>query len=214
MISKSTRLRIALLAVVILTAGCTGNQAARDVAANTSKALSSYEKGIAAKIAAEKAFYAQEQAKLVEILLGTVCPDSDAAIAAGDKKKKCAPRKVTDTLLYGRIVNTANREARLAAESMVLDARPKHMAMTIKFVLEGVAEDFTFHRTISQRRADLRANLLKELAKLDSQKKKLEAVRKKLDKLAKPSDALSDFKVLQAFAGELKKIVENAKPGS
>ena len=184
---------------------CTGPEDSRNVASQTASSLSVYETQVKTKIAAEKRFYSRGQAALFEYLSGRVCSTPSDA---------CKPREAPKTLLYTRIVNNANSEARMAAESIVYAANPRLMSVTMDFVRKGLSDDLEFHRSVVERRVQLRENLLKELARLEIQSNQLKKVKQSLDKLSKESNGLPDPEIIKSFSEVIKEAVEKRSGGS
>lgn len=186
-----------LTGLCLILASCAGPKAAREVATETLSALSTYEKQVNEKVATEKAFYKNAEAKLRISLFGRI--PIDAEPGASEIKK---------SLAWGRIVNRAHRDARLAAETLVNSPRPNVMATTIAFVQSGVEADAADYRDLSERRVRLRTAFLKELVKIDQQKERLKKVRKSLETLSKKPSKSSQFKLIKEFAGPIKDAYE------
>ena len=195
-------LRINLLAAACsMVVACAGPQAARDVATETLSALSAYEKQVSEKITREKAFYRDAEAKLRVSIFGAYSIDVPAD--ASDIK---------ESLAWGRIVNRAHREARVASEALVNSPRPNVMTTTIAFVKSGVDADAADFRDLSERKFRLRTSFLKELVKFDQQKARLKKVQTSLETLSKKPSNRSQFKLIKEFAGPIKEAFEKLPP--
>ena len=194
----TNRLAPVAMALALFATACTGSEAARDVAKSTIAIITANEKQVNDKVIAEKAFYRNEQAALRAYLTGTV------NLKSGDKQTL----NVTESLVWGRIVNNANRDARLTAEALVNSTRPNVMGVSIAYIQKGVDADNAAYRELAARRTRLRENLLKELAKLDQQKSRLKKAKKVLTKLTKAPDAAGDFNLIKNYADVIKNAIE------
>ena len=82
------------------------------------------------------------------------------------------------------------------------------------FVRKGLSDDLEFHRSVVERRVQLRENLLKELARLEIQSNQLKKVKQSLDKLSKESNGLPDPEIIKSFSEVIKEAVEKRSGGS
>lgn len=184
-----------------LVSGCAEPEAARDMATHTAATLATYEKQVNDKVLAEKGFYKKEVAEIRRFLIGEV----NLGTKDGDDSKL---RPVQRSLVYGRIVNGTNRDARLAAEAMIYARKVDVMGRAIAFVKRGVDDDLALYRELSERRTALQESLIKELAKIDQQKARLAKVKNGLAKLSKSSDPADRFKLVKKHAEVIKKAIE------
>ncbi len=195
---------MAAIVSMALVSGCAEPEAARDMATHTAATLATYEKQVNDKVLAEKGFYKKEVAEIRRFLTGEVNLGTLGTKDGDDSKL----RPVERSLVYGRIVNGTNRDARLAAEAMIYARKVDVMGRAIAFVKRGIDDDLALYRELSERRTALQESLIKELAKIDQQKARLAKVKNGLAKLSKSSDPADRFKLVKKHAEVIKKAIE------
>jgi hypothetical protein len=198
-----TSMRLGFLIIsMVWMVGCNGGQVARDVALETSAKLTSYEKQVNAKVTAEKTFYQNEADEIRRFLTGKV----DLGSLPGEVT---TVDNIEKSLLYGKIVNSAHKEARLLSESMINSNKVDVLGKTMLFVRKGVENDMALYREISDRQVRLRESFLKELVKIDQQKARLKKVKKGLTKLSDSEEDEPNFKLIKGYAEVILKAVDS-----
>src|SRR5262245_27499966 len=99
--------RVSFLIVLITSAGCAANRDAQELASRVLQQTIKYEAEVDKKVAAERAFYA-DQRRLIRLALG-----GNSAITEPTSDQG---REIQRTLIYGRIRTNAERGARLLAD--------------------------------------------------------------------------------------------------
>jgi hypothetical protein len=146
LMEEPMRQLLVLLCISCLGVSCAADQAARQLANRTASTLVSYEGEVQRKVDAENAFYRQQLRQLREALIGyTELSQVAKGAAAGptsgsgsttvlDKEEESVKR----SLLFGRIVVTAQRDARLFAEEIINSPAPGVMSQIISIASRGV----------------------------------------------------------------------------
>jgi hypothetical protein len=173
-----------LLALSTGVAGC-GDKVAGRVAAQTLKSVVTYEQSVKDKVAAERAFYTRQRETIQRRLSGYA--PIDAAASAVEPKK---------TVYYGRIRTSAERDARLLAEKIVMSDRPEVLGSTIDYIARGVAEERELRAALTQRDRELTVRIVEELETLDLQSARLALVRQRLVGLSQQPGTMDQLRAL------------------
>lgn len=174
-----------LCAMGLMCVGC-GDKLAQSVASQTLKSVVAYETALDAKIAAERAFYVKQREAIQHRLLGysAVGAPADARIE---------PKK---TVYYGRIRLSAERDARVVADTLVASGSPQVLGGAIDYLDRGVREENQLRLSLVQRQQDLTVKLLEQLETIDAQKTRLALVRSSLTDLSQNPGAREQLGVL------------------
>jgi hypothetical protein len=178
------RVAIVLLAIGLASAGC-GDKLAQSVASRTLKSVVAYESAVDAKIAVERAFYMKQREAIQRRLLGY-------AAVGGAADERIEPEK---TVYYGRIRVSAERDARVVADSLVAGGSSQVLGGAIDYLDRGVREEGQLRLTLIQRQQELTVKLLDQLETIDAQKARLALVRDRLKDLSQNPGTLEQLRV-------------------
>lgn len=199
----SRRLGLGLVSAVALAllGGCAGN-ASQQVALNTLKATTEYEKQLTAKIAAESAFYETR---------GRILSDSLAGPSV-DLEKGIEEVDVKQTWLYGHIRTLNERDALDTAGRMLSVPPGRIPSMVRDYTLRSIEVSREGISRVRAERLALAEKSASALQPVEIQKRRLAALRKGLAELSADRARAADTARFVAFAktvvGELRKQTE------
>lgn len=192
------RFHVILISVAMIGgAGC-GTAPGRKLAEDLSSSTAAYEKQINAKIAAENKFYAEQLFIVRKQMTGEVKFEHFKTQSDADKQKL-----IREILLYGRIRLGSQRQARLAAASILDDGTSPTTAL-IGLLDTGISEDLHYARDLRARQLALRMDHVTGLAKLDYAKDDLATVRKQLAAIAASPSTSDELKAWLIFGQSLR----------
>ena len=195
------------LTATLLCAGCAADRNARRTAADLTQAVLGYEGQVNGKVAAEKKFYHEQLATLRRTLGG------NDAVTEFSKVISAAPvEKGVRTLPYMRVVTSANREARIAADEMIASGGLPSMAVMIQYIDNGVSHEREEYLAYLERQRQLTATLGENLQPIDQTKAKAADFRKALVELTKPKSTLKQSEEYAKFAKEVYDLSKSKKP--
>ncbi len=190
------RTTLALLAAVVC-AGCAegpGDPAARQLAMTTHQALTAYGKQVGDKVAQETAFYRSQRVNLDHVLFGKALAtelhksapgEESQGEPGGDGTQDPAVGDIQKTLYYLHIRTKADRESRLAADSLLHLETPKLVTPIIQNVEAGITHEQAVYGDRLRRHLDLANHFLQSLEKLNQQGQALAGMREHLAGLSK-----------------------------
>jgi hypothetical protein len=202
-----------LIGGVVWLAGCASDQQARKLAVDVAQDIVAYENAIDAKINAENTFYRDQLATLRTDLGGNsaITIGTNAATAITNLESAVRIRK---SLPYGRIMNRAEHDARIAAESIITSDDPQVMTALMEYLEDGLNHEQNDYLDVLARQRELANSFKNSLAKIDEQKQKLAAVRKSLALLAATPSATSRFEELISFGIGVRNELNNTNAGA
>jgi hypothetical protein len=196
----------AALALSILLSGCAADREAGRIAIHTAQNIAAYDQVVSQKVAAEKAFYQQQLGTLREILGGV----SDITEPM-TTPEAAAKEKLQRTLSYGRIITTAQRDARIAADRIIVSAKPTGMEQLVTYIDKGVAQEQADLLDFIKRQRSLANDFRASLVPIKQQQEELKALRTSLTQLAAKPTLFDQLKLAIDFGQAVKKELENKK---
>jgi hypothetical protein len=191
---------VVVLAFGLGLAGC-GDKLAAGVASQTLKSVMTYEQSVRAKAAAERAFYTTQREAIQHRLVGYA--PLTAASPTG-----IVPEK---TVYYGRIRTSAERDARLLGERIMISDRPEILGGAIDYVARGVTDERDLRVALTQRDRELTIRLVQELEALDLQEARLALVRQRLVNLSQTPGTADQLKALREIGSTIIKTLTEKK---
>lgn len=192
---------VVVVALGLGLAGC-GDKLAAGVASQTLKSVMTYEQSVRAKVAAERAFYTTQREAIQHRLIGY------APLAEGAGPTGIVPAK---TVYYGRIRTSAERDARLLGERIVISERPEILGGAIDYVARGVTDERDLRVALTQRDHELTVKLVQELEALDLQAARLALVRQRLVNLSQTPGTTDQLKALREIGSTIIKTLTEKK---
>jgi hypothetical protein len=183
--------------LTLLATSCAADRQARSTAADLTQAVLKYEKDVDAKVAAEKTFYHDQLATLRKALGG------NDAVTTLQRSIGQTQSDEVKSLPYMRVVTSANRDARMAADGLITGAQPPSITAMIEYVDKGVQNEREEYLGYLERQRELTKTLGDNLQPIEQQKAKAANVRSSLAELAKPKSRFSHTKEYAKFAKEV-----------
>ena len=187
-------------AVSLAVFGC-GDTASQKLAADSTSITVAYEKQVDNKITAENGFYAAQRENLIRALMG-YHPDASGFSTSHD---------VVNSIYYGTVVVSGERDARLTAETIATSNGQKVMGPVVQYLDAGVNEEQGLYSSLSERQAQLSEKLTEGLTPLNEQKAKLETVRANLVTLSQPLSNENQMRQLADLGKATQKILKSEK---
>jgi len=187
-------------AVSLAVFGC-GDTTAQKLAADSVSVTVAYERQVDNKITAENGFYAAQRDNLVRALMG-YHPDASGFSTSHD---------VVDSIYYGAVVASGERDARVTAETIATSNGQKVMGPTLQYLDAGVNEERGLYSSLSEREAQLSEKLTQGLTPLNEQRAKLETVRGRLVTLSQPLSNKDQMQQLVDLGKATQKILKSEK---
>lgn len=189
-------------AAILLFGGCAADEHARKLAFTTSQSVATYESAVDSKVSAEKAFY-HSQLDTLRKTLGGNSQITDP--------ENGAPAPIEKTLVYGKIRTAAERDARIAAEGILLSKDPAAMQPVIAYLETGLSADQAAFREALARQRLLATRLEEGLEPVQQQTEQLAAIRKQLVELSKKPGLVDQLKEYYAFGKAVSKELKKKK---
>ncbi len=188
--------RLAAALTVCFACGCSADNDAMEFASQLRRLTVEYEQARDKKIEAERKFYRDQRKNLRRIIAGA---EALGNVGEGDFA-------TTKTVVYGRIITDANRDASLRAESLIASPGVIQINTSLaEFLQRGLEQDRKAYLEAQRRQQQLRENLLVELVKIDAQTQRLKTIRKKLLELEKDPTFEARFEQVVAIGKAVRK---------
>ena len=191
-------------AIGVVCSGC-GDTAARGLATDTLQTTVTYEKSIDDKTNAEKGFYATQRNNLLRPIFGYVPVDENAS--ASDNDSRLNDISVTDSLYYGSIVVSSQRDGSVVADKLIGANGKVALAPLFTYLDDGVTGERNDYNTLVVKQAQLSIRLTTGLAQLDSEAAKLAAVRAQLIKLSQKQTPVGEIQQLAQLGSSVRTLV-------
>lgn len=195
-------IKLALAGAVSLGVFGCGDTAAQKLAADSASTTVAYEKQVDNKITAENGFYAAQRDNLIRALMGYQ-PD-----ALGFSTSNVV---VVNSIYYGTVVVSAERDARVTAEAIATSNGQKVMGPVLQYLDAGVNEEQGLYTGLSERETQISERLTQGLTPLNEQKAKLETIRARLVTLSQPLSDKDQMQQLVDLGKATQKILKSEK---
>ena len=208
MLRQTILLGIAIAAGTAACSGC-GDTAARQLATDTLQTTVVYEKDINDKVNAEKGFYATQHDNLIQPLFGYVPVDQRTSIGAA--VSNTSDFSVTESLYYGTIVVSAQRDGVLLADKIITSNDKGSLTPLFAYLDDGVKQERDTYNALVQRQVQLSIHLSSGLSQLNAQTAKLDAVRQQLVALSQKQSTNAQLQQLIELGTGVRKILADNK---
>ena len=204
----------ALCLAVVWLASCTSSKTANHLAATTISELAAYEKSVEDKINAEKGFYREQSAKLIELQGYSVLPKVPAAQAVPQQpsgetaKSDPAADRIRSSLPYLRITTASERDAVVAIDKILGQGTPTARSAFMSYISDGVVSDGAQVEQAVQSRQLLDASVTANLANLDSGKSNLATAREALTQTIQKKSFFARLKDALSFGKDARDLYE------
>jgi hypothetical protein len=189
---------------------CANDRAVSRIALHTAQSVAGYDAAVSRKVAAEKAFYQRELTDLRQIL-GGIPSDEVLGLAEARQPAQTELERLQNSLPYGRVVTSAQRDARILADRIINGSSPAAMEALVSYVDAGVSAEQADVLDFIKRQRALANDFQAGLAPIKQQQDQLKALRNAMTQLAAKPSLGDQIKIASEFAKAVKEQLDSKK---